>query len=371
MRTKKISLILIAIALWIVSAIAVGRIIDKNLPQVSTGNQPLKQTEKIVNEESVVIDVVKKVSPSVVSVSVENQQIFNPFFGFQAPSEKQSGIGTGFVVSGDGLILTNKHVVSDESAKYTAIIRGADGNERKLAIKKINRDPFNDLALVRVEANDLTPVELGDSGNLQVGQTVIAIGNALGRFDNTVTTGVISALGRAVSPIDPSTGVAERLDDLIQTDAAVNPGNSGGPLLNSAGQVIGVNTAVATAPNIAFAIKINVAKALISDFESSGGKISRPLLGIRYTHIPKDTALLNDVPEGELVREVVSGSAAERAGVKAGDIVTAFDSQKLTEESSLNSVIRNKKVGDSVKIRVFRSGQTLDLTAILGEATGD
>src|SRR3989344_3621367 len=191
MKVKRFTLILIVGALWLVSAIAIGRFLVQKLPAQTFENKSINQTQKVVNEESVVIDVVK-----------------------------------------------------ESGAKYTAIIRGSDDSERKLPIKKVNLDPFNDLALVQVDANDLSPVELGDSDHLQVGQSVIAIGNALGRFDNTVTTGVVSALGRAVSPIDPSTGVAERLDDLIQTDAAVNPGNSGGPLLNSAGQVIGVNTAV-------------------------------------------------------------------------------------------------------------------------------
>src|SRR3989339_823453 len=292
MKVKRFTLILIVGALWLVSAIAIGRFLVQKLPAQTFENKSINQTQKVVNEESVVIDVVKKVSPSVVSIAVENQQQFlNPFFNFGQSTEQQSGIGTGFVVSKDGLILTNKHVVS--------------------------------------------------------------------------------ALGRAVSPIDPSTGVAERLDDLIQTDAAVNPGNSGGPLVNSAGQVIGVNTAVASAQNIAFAIKINVAKALISDFQSSGGKISRPFLGIRYTHIPKDTAILNDVVEGELVREVVSGSAADSAGVKVRDIVTEFDGQKLAGDTTLNQVIRNKKVGDTVKIRVFRDGNTLDFSATLGEAPSE
>lgn len=367
LKIKKISAVAIVAALWILSIFVVLRVFDKIPAQILENNKIL-QTQKVVNEESVVIDVVKKVSPSVVSIAVENKQLLNPFFGLTELGEKQSGIGTGFVISKDGLILTNKHVVSNESASYVAIIRADDGSERKLPIAKINRDPFNDLALVRVDANDLKPVETGDSDNLQVGQSVIAIGNALGRFDNTVTTGVVSALGRAVSPIDPSTGVAERLDDMIQTDAAVNPGNSGGPLLNSAGQVIGVNTAVASAQNIAFAIKINVAKQLIADFQSSGGKISRPFLGVRYTHISRDVALLNEVPEGELVREVVLRSAADKAGVKVGDIITNFDGQKLTDENTLTSSIRGKKVGDVVGVRVFRDGQTLDFSATLGEA---
>ncbi len=370
MRFKKLSFILVVVALWIISAIAVGRFLSKNLSE-SLAPEKLKQTQKIVDEESVVINVVEKVSPSVVSIAIENRQLFDPLFGFSQPREKQSGIGTGFVVSSDGLILTNKHVVSAPGEKYIAIIRDNNGVEKKFEIQKIHRDPFNDLALVQVAASDLKPVEMGDSDHLKVGQKVVAIGNALGRFENTVTTGVVSGLGRGVIPIDPSTGVAERLDDLIQTDAAINPGNSGGPLANSAGQVIGINTAVATAENIGFAIKVNIAKQLIEDFNKSGGKISRPFLGIRYTHISKDVALLNEVPEGELVREVVAKSSAANAGVKIGDIVTHLDGQRLTEEETLAKIVRTKKVGDEIKIRIFRDGATLDFTVTLGESTGE
>lgn len=361
----KLTLILILVALWILSIVGAVRLFGKQLPSLSSQNKVV-ETQKILEEESVVIDVVEKVSPSVVSIAVENVTILDPF-GFSTGDKKQSGIGTGFVVSKDGLIVTNKHVVA-EDRKYTAIIRSNDGSERKFEIKKIHRDPFNDLALIQVEAGDLVPVELGDSEQLKVGQKVIAIGNALGRFENTVTTGVVSGLGRGVTPFDPSTGLTERLEDLIQTDAAINPGNSGGPLVNSAGQVIGINTAVASAENIGFAIKINIVKQLISDFQSSGGKISRPFLGVRYSHISRETALLNDVPEGELVRQVVEGSAASDAGIEVGNIITHFDNQKLTEEETLSKIIRTKKVGDVVKIRVFREGRTLDLTVTLGEA---
>ncbi len=358
--------ILVIVAIWVISVIGAMRFLGREVPGRQL-EQSGERQQVVVEEESVVINVVEKVSPSVVSIAVENQQLFDPFFGFSQPAEKESGIGTGFVVSRDGLILTNKHVVLADH-KYIAIIRDNAGNEKKLAIVEINRDPFNDLALVKVNADDLVPAELGDSDHLKVGQKVIAIGNALGRFQNTVTVGVVSGLGRGVAPVDPTTGISERLEDLIQTDAAINPGNSGGPLVNSSGQVIGMNTAVASAENIGFAIKVNIAKQLIDDFQKSGGKIIRPLLGIRYTHISRDVALLNEVPEGELVREIVSDSAASSAGVKVGDIITHFDGEKLTEENTLSKLIRSKKVGDTVKLRVFRDGATLDLTAALKEA---
>ncbi len=369
-KFPKVTIILIAVALWLVALGAGLQILSKKPPITNKTGSTITQTQKVVYEESVVIDVVKKVSPSVVSIAVENKVLFDPFnFGQSSLGQNgESGIGTGFVISKEGLILTNKHVVADDKQTYTAIIKANDGLEKKLPVKKISRDPFNDLALIQVDGGNLTPVDLGDSDHLQVGQKVIAIGNALGRFDNTVTTGVVSGLGRGVSPVDPSTGVAEKLDDLIQTDAAINPGNSGGPLLNSAGQVIGINSAVADAQNIGFALKINIARQLIGDFQSSGGKISRPFLGVRYTHVSRDVALLNGVPEGELVREVVSGSSADKAGIKVGDIITTFDGQKLTDVNSLSKIIRDKKVGDNVKVRVFRNGKTLDLNLTLGEA---
>lgn len=367
LKINRVTFGLILAALWVVSMIAVARY-KGMLPQAKLNSDKIYETQKIVDEESVVINVVEKVSPSVVSIAVENRQTIN-FFGIPTQGEQESsGIGTGFVVSRDGLIMTNKHVVSGQGEKYTAIIRANDGQERTLEVKEINRDPFNDLAIIKVDATDLVPLDLGDSDSLKVGQTVIAIGNALGRFENTVTTGVVSGLGRGVNPFDPTTGIAERLDDLIQTDAAINPGNSGGPLVNSAGQVIGINTAVASAENIGFALKVNIAKQLIADFNNSGGKISRPFLGVRYTHISQDVALLNEVPQGELVREVVRDSAANRAGVEVGDIITEFDGQKLSEENKLTGIIRSKKVGDVVTVKVFRDGKTLDKQITLGEA---
>lgn len=365
----KLPLILFITVIWVISVIGASKVVAKIFPNNILIDKT-EHTQKVVEEESVVIDVVEKVSPSVVSIAVENRQLFNPFTGSVQPQGKQSGIGTGFVVTADGLIVTNKHVVSEEGEKYIAIIKGNDGTERKLDVEKITRDPFNDLALVKVNANDLKPVEMGDSDKLKVGQKVIAIGNALGEFENTVTTGVVSGLGRGISPIDPSTGVAEKLDDLIQTDAAIVPGNSGGPLVNSSGQVIGMNTAIA-GQSIGFAIKVNVVKQLIDDFNKSGGKISRPLLGIRYTYISREVALLNEVPEGEFVREVVKGSGADDAGIKVGDIITQIDNQKLTDEDALSKVIRTKKVGDTLKLKIFRDNKTLDLSATLGESSGE
>src|SRR3989338_8173884 len=365
-KTSLFAVILVIVALWILSIYGALRFFGK-VPEPVLENGKVSETKRVVEEESTVIDVVDAVSPSVVSIAVEDSPTISLFGMPQEDEPNQSGIGTGFVVSRDGLIITNKHVVSSDNQKYTAIIND-NGEVKELEVVEINRDPFNDLAILRVGANDLKPLELGDSDSLKVGQKVIAIGNALGRFQNTVTTGVVSGLGRGVNPFNPSTGIAERLDDLIQTDAAINPGNSGGPLVNIGGQVIGINSAVASAENIGFAIKINIAKQLIDEFNASGGKISRPFLGVRYSHISQNVALLNDVPQGELVREVVDGSAADRAGIKVGDIVTDFDSQKLTEENLMQKIIRSKSVGDTISMKVFRNGDTFDVEVTLGEA---
>ena len=330
---------------------------------------------KILYEESVVIGVVEKVSPSVVTVGIKKtRQVFSPFeidifdpFGiFRQPREEkvEQDIGTGFIINSEGMIVTNKHVVADTRAEYKVITK--DDKEYKTI--KIYRDPVNDLAILKINASNLLPVELGDSSDLRVGQFVIAIGTALGEFRHTVTTGVISGLGRGITAGDPFSGYVERLDDVIQTDAAINPGNSGGPLLNSSGQVIGVNVAVSQAgENIGFAIPINVIKESLANFEKTG-RFVRPFLGIRYKMIGRDLALLNDVPEGAYIVEVVEGSAAEKAGIKEGDIIIKINGQAVREkDGGLAKLIAQKKVGDKTKLIIWRDGQELEFEATLEE----
>lgn len=325
----------------------------------SKSSRQIEEKVKVLPEESLIIDVVKKVSPSVVSIVVERTSapsIFNPY---QSRLPRESGIGTGFVVK-NNLILTNKHVVSG-SGKYMAVAKDKDGNEKKYKISQINMDPFNDLAILKVDENGLVPLTLGNSGSLQVGQLVIAVGNALGQFDNTVTTGVVSGLGRGITASDPLESVAERLDNLIQTDAAINPGNSGGPLLNSSGEVIGINTAVAGAQNIGFAIPIQVAVELLDGFENHGGKIVRPFLGVSYSKITRDVAILNELPEGVYVEAITPDSAADKGGVKIGDIITAIDSQKLNDKTELSGLIRDKQVGDEIVLDIYREESKITL----------
>ncbi len=338
----------------------------------------------IVNEQSSVIDSSERVSPSVVTVAITKQQRilrqspfmgFDPFgvFGGQSFSqdtgktqEIKQDIGSGFVVDKEGLIVTNKHVVSDTQATYRIITK----DDKEYEVKKIYRDPINDLAILKVEAT-LPPIELGDSEKLKVGQSVIAIGTALGEFRHTVTTGVISGLGRGITAGENGGAVAEKLDNVIQTDAAINPGNSGGPLLNWDGQVIGVNVAVAEGANgIGFALPINVIKESLKNFEATG-KFSRPFLGVQYRIIPKQTALLNDVAAGALVIDVVKDSPAEKAGLKAGDVLTKFDGTDLTtlsDQTTLSALISKKKVGDKVSVDYMRDSNKASVTVTLEEA---
>ncbi len=337
--------------------------------------------QKVLKEESAVIDVVEKVSPSVVTVGIKKTEeiidpfsnFFDPFGMFGIPSQPQEksqkieqDIGTGFVISEDGTIVTNKHVVSEANAQYRVITK----DNKTYEVKNIYRDPANDLAILKIDppAGGLEPVEMGDSDNLKVGQFVIAIGTALGEFRNTVTTGVISGLGRGVEAGSPFEGYVERLDNVIQTDAAINPGNSGGPLLNSAGQVIGVNVAVASGvENIGFALPINVIKDSLANFNKTG-KFSRPFLGVRYQMISQKVALMNEVPEGAYIVEVVTGSPADKAGLKEGDIIVKVDGKGLKDlEGELAKAISQKKVGETIELEVYRDEKTFKKSIVLEE----
>lgn len=313
---------------------------------------------EVLTEENAVITVVDKVTPSVVTVVIKAKQFFTQ-------QEVEQDIGTGFVISsGENLVATNKHVVDNLSAEYKVIT----ADNRELKVEKIYRDLVNDLAILQVEQGEtnLIEVKLGDSDQLKVGQVVVAIGTALGEFRSTVTTGVISGLGRGISAGSPFGG-SERLDNVIQTDAAINPGNSGGPLLNSSAEVVGVNVAVSQAgQNIGFAIPINVIKEAIDNFNTTG-KFSRPYLGVRYQLVDKKTAILNTVPQGVFIVEVVAGSPAEVAGIKDGDIITEIDGVKLTEENSLVEVVSGKTVGTEIKVKVFRDDKEIEVAVLLSE----
>lgn len=357
-----------------------------NPSSIST-NSSSGGTVKVVSEESVTIDTVKKVGPSVVTISETLPQSaaqtqspfdmgpFNDFFGGQptpAPDnsgqndQQPAGIGSGFILSQDGMIVTNKHVVADTQGKYTVITSAG----KKYDVQKIYRDPLNDVAIVKIDpgqnpSSPLPPVTLGDSDKLQVGQFVIAIGTALGEFNNTVTTGVISGLGRGITAGSEFEGFTEKLDNVIQTDAAINPGNSGGPLLNSQSQVIGVNTAVSqSGQNIGFALPINTIKDSLKNFNETG-QFNRPYLGVAYKTVNRETTVLNNLPQGAYLQEVISGSPADQAGLHQGDIITKIDGTTLDDKIELSTVVSKKKVGDSVAITYWRDGKTTDTKATL------
>jgi len=303
--------------------------------------------------------------------------LINLYTGAQTQKTEtvQKGSGTGFLISADGLILTNKHVVSDTEASYTVLVN--DGNKYEAEV--LARDPYNDLALIKIKASGLPTLTLADSDKIEIGQTVIAIGNALGEFKNTVSSGVVSGLSRNITASDSSSGTSERIDNVIQTDAAINPGNSGGPLLNLNGEVIGINTAtVIQAQSIGFAIPVNKAKKDIEQIISFG-KIVYAYLGVYYAIINEDLQLKYDLPVdygawvgrdaagAQTPTAVIKNSAAEKAGLKQDDIILEFNSEKITTDNSLAKMIQKRNPGDEIILKVLRDKTEMTLEATLGE----
>jgi len=385
---KKLTKLATGVSLLIVLAVGLlggalgnrlfGDKLDKWFPKKPSKLDQPQAVREILQEENAVINVVDSVTPSVVTIGIKKSQkvinsqqlFFDPFglFNDQTPDVKEENIeqdiGSGFILDQEGLIVTNKHVVDDLSAEYKVITY----SDEELTVEKIFRDPVNDMAILKVTlSGEFKPVTLGDSDHLKVGQVVIAIGTALGEFRSTVTTGVISGLGRGIDAGSPFGG-SERLDNVIQTDAAINLGNSGGPLLNSSGQVIGVNVAVSQAgENIGFAIPINLVKESIDNFNATG-KFSRPYLGVRYQMLTQRTALLNSVPQGAYIVEVVEDSPAAKAGIRENDIIVKIDNDKLTDKQGLTEVLSQKKVGDEISLQVYRDKEELTIKVVLQES---
>ncbi len=344
------------------------------------------------SQEEKIIGAVKKVSPAVVSIIIskdmpvyekyyENppkgyEEFFGPVPELKIPQYRQNGTekkeiggGTGFIVSKDGLVLTNKHVVLGEDVEYTVLTNDV----RKFSAKVLAKDPVQDLAIMKIEQEETTDgqgavvlkpfpmVTLGDSDKLQTGQTVIAIGNALGEFRNTVSVGVVSGLGREITASGGD--FVESLEDVIQTDAAINKGNSGGPLLNLKGEVIGINTAMALeAQSIGFTIPINKAEKDIEQVRSSG-KIVYPFLGVRYVLINEEIKKENNlsVDYGALIVKsdkgepaIMPDSAAEKAGLKEGDIILELNNEKITAQNTLSKMIAEYNPGDEVVLSILR-----------------
>jgi len=358
-------------------------------------------TEKIIEKQSIftqeyfIVDAVKKTNPAVVSIIISKEiptyeviidpnnqknvfgEIFpnfpfdiTPQYRQNGTEKKEIGGGSGFFVTSDGLIVTNRHVVEDKEAFFTVFTN--DGKSHEATV--IARDPILDIALIKIEGVGFPYLSLGNSDSLLAGQTVIAIGNALGEFSNTVSVGVISGLSRSVTA-GSSFGKAELLDHVIQTDAAINPGNSGGPLLDLSGRVIGVNVAVVQgSQGVGFALPINSVKGAIESVKATG-KIIRPYLGVRYLAINSEVQVANNltVDYGVLIKAgsspsdlaIILGSPADKAGLMENDIILEVDGVKITEKNSLASIIRQKKVGQTVTLRVLSKGVTKTVKAIL------
>lgn len=316
-------------------------------------------------EERATIGVVGAVSPSVVSIIIEETLTNGERY--------EVGGGSGFFVSSDGLILTNKHVVDTDGARYVVVT--SDGVEHDAEV--LDKDLFLDLAVIKINSHDYPPVILGDSDSLQIGQTVIAIGNALAEFDNSVTKGIVSGIDRTITAGSWWTGDQEVIEQAIQTDAAINQGNSGGPLINLNREVIGINTAISSSgQSLGFAIPINVAKTVIDDVIEHG-RIIRPWLGVVYTMIDKNTkeefgltesqgALI--LPEDATQRDtVVDGSPAEKAGLLPGDVIISVDGVMLSFQHSLGIIINQYDPGDTVSLLIHRDGMEQTILVTLEE----
>ena len=361
------------------------------LPSPPTASVPVVP---LTDYEQALISAVERAEPAVVSVIISKNlpiieqcpynpfgdlpQEFHQFFGqgfqFTQPCQRgtrrqEVGGGSGFIISSDGLIATNRHVVSDEDASYTVLTNDGKKHEAKV----LAGDPFWDFAVIKIDAKNLPVLPLGSSAAMKLGQPVIAIGNALGEFRNTVSVGVISGLARNI--VASGGGNIERIEGVFQTDTAINQGNSGGPLLNVRGEVIGVNVAtVSGAQNIGFAIPIDQLKGSIESVKATG-KISVPFLGVRYIVVTPEVAERESlaVDYGVLLRgneegpAVVINSPAQKAGLQAEDIILEVEGEKITPANSLAGVIRKHRAGDAIALKILRNGQELAISVMLAE----
>ncbi len=337
----------------------------------STATPPApKTTVAVAQGQSSVVDIVKAVSPAVVTIIADGVTSTDPSTGQTATG---TATGSGVIFDASGLILTNHHVVEGNPSSLTVNLK--DG--RSLAATVYGVDTLTDLAIVKVEATGLPIAQIGDSSTIQVGQEAIAIGSPLGTFTDSVTSGIISAIGRTI-PVEGG----NVLTNLIQTDTAINPGNSGGPLLDPSGKVIGINTAGASgSQGIGFAIPIDIARPLLTQ-ASAGQPLARPYLGIRFETIDPTVQKANDLPvadgawiptasasgaDGSAAQDsVVPDGPAARGGLQAGDIITVVDGTKLDATHPLDIVTSQATPGSTVTLDVLRAGQTTQLKVVLG-----
>lgn len=347
----------------------------------------IKVNEKIIKsmieEEGATIKAVNSALNSTVNIIISKEinyynqtgpfvlpfETYPDYFSSEPNGTKKAEIGggSGFIISKDGLILTNKHVIADEDAEYTVIL--SDG--RRFDGKIIASDPFIDLAVLKIDAKDLPVIRLGDSDKLVLGQTAIAIGYSLSEYQNTVTKGIISGIKRRVS------AQGETIDEAIQTDAAINPGNSGGPLVDLKGEVVGINTAVNLQGQlIGFAIPINSAKRVIESVKEHG-RIVRPWLGVRYIPLNEKISRENNLPVDYgalLVRglsptefAVIPGSPANKAGLKENDIILKVNDTKIDEDNSLAKIVSNYDIEVEIVLQVLRQGESIEIKVLLEE----
>lgn len=347
--------------------------------QDSSQSDSVAERKVIMNSEGdLIAGIAKEVGPSVVSVDVTQQVTTTNYFGRTGTQEAQAA-GTGIIISSDGLILTNRHVVPEGTSSVDITLSDGTTFENVEVIGRTSENDTLDIAFLKIKdlkGKKLTVAKLGDSASMKVGDKVVAIGNALGQFQNTVTSGIISGYGRSVTAGDESGSSTENLENLFQTDAAINQGNSGGPLVNSAGEVIGVNVAIADgAQSVGFSIPINDVKGLIASVEENG-KLERPYIGVVYIPITADVAAeyglsVSDgayiAPRGVTGQDpIVAGSPAEKADLKAGDIITKVDNNDINKSTSLTSLLGKHKVGDTIKLTVIRNGKTISVDVTLG-----
>ena len=337
----------------------------------------------IADNSDAVVNVVERVNPAVVSIVITKdvpimEQYYENYGGiFNIPRYRQNGTeqkevggGSGFIISNDGYVVTNNHVVSDADAQYTVFLN--DGTKFDATI--VSTDAVLDIALLKIDGTDLSYLEFGDSDTVKVGQSVIAIGNALGEFRNTVSVGVLSGLSRTITATN-GTGASEELQDVLQTDAAINAGNSGGPLLNLDGYVIGVNVATSTGgQNVSFSLPANAVKNAV-DSMVEFGMVIRPYLGVRFTTIDSDMAEKNNltVDHGALILRgddgslaIISGSPADKAGLEENDIILQVEGVDVTTDKPLNVLLADYKPDDTIRLHVLHDGDEKDVDVTLG-----
>lgn len=364
-----------------IAGFAGGRISQRNFVNTNTVSG---QKQIVTSQDQLINNIARTVGPSVVSINVVTRTTSDSFFGPQ--STNQAAAGTGIIISKDGVIMTNRHVVPAGTTKVSVTLSDGTQYDNVEVLGRTNISDSLDVAFVKIKdlkGKALTSAVIGDSSAMNVGDSVVAIGNALGEFQNTVTSGIISGFGRQVqaggSNGYSATTDTEDLGNLIQTDTAINEGNSGGPLVNLNGQVIGMNTAIASnAENIGFAIPVNDVRGLISQVLKTGS-FSRPYLGVRYVSLTASIAKQYALPvdDGAYVAPigitgsdpVVSGSPAAKAGLKPGDIITSVDGTKIDRKTNLTSLLNKHQPGDKVTLQVLRDAKKTTIVATLGKVT--